>query len=378
MKKLLPVCLLGIAFMVMPDITPLAADRGAISFLPGVLLREPRQQAVLAWNETEQILVLSTDLSASQETRVLQVMPFPSEPQIAEADVRIFRQLHQIAWSSFDRSPPLALRGGALTEGPQVQPPGEITFHERIGSHELFTIRADRLDGFVDWVHGRLRDLGVDQPTIPSVLRRSVEDYIREGYRWFVFDVVDLSPELRTLEAISYRFATDALFFPLKISRTGHGETDITLYVLTTWSAESMYLGDPLFHLQPNPGMDRWREEQLEQLKQQFEQMSRPSAQPRRSGAAEAPTPPAPARPAAANRGLPRVTFDGVPLRSLTVTPVPGFDRSDLHTTVMPELDALFPPDRPPYFSIWELRDDLQQLSDDLVVRVQWSGGSGK
>ncbi len=206
MNKQLQVCLLVIVLLSMPDVTPLSADRGAIPFLPGVLLREPRQQAVIAWNETEQILVLSTDLSASEETSVLQVMPFPSEPEIAEADVRIFRQLHEIAWSSFDRARPPGLRGGSLTDGPQVQPPGEITFHERIGSHELFTIRADRLDGFVEWVHGRLRELGVDQPGIPPILRRSVEDYIREGYRWFVFDVVDLSPEMRTLEAISYRF----------------------------------------------------------------------------------------------------------------------------------------------------------------------------
>jgi len=37
---------------------------------------------VIAWNGKEEILILSTDLHASQETKVLEVIPMPGEPFI--------------------------------------------------------------------------------------------------------------------------------------------------------------------------------------------------------------------------------------------------------------------------------------------------------
>jgi hypothetical protein len=48
-----------------------------------------------------------------------------------------------------------------------------------------------------------------------------------------VFDVVELDEKPKTNEAIQYRFETDSLFYPLKISRTGRGETTVELLILT-------------------------------------------------------------------------------------------------------------------------------------------------
>ncbi|MFW6181054.1 MAG: DUF2330 domain-containing protein [Spirochaetota bacterium] len=249
--------------------TPAAADRGAVTFIPHALLNEPRQQAVLAWNEQEQITVLSTDLRSSEPTRILQVMPFPSEPLVEEAGIQIFEELNRLAIEglrshSYGRSPS---RSG---EPDQPQPPGEITFHERIGAHEIFTIRADRAEGFASWVKDRLREHGVQNPRIPYILRVSVEEYIQEGYRWFVFDIVDVGPELSTVDAVSYR--SDLL----DIRRLFEPESD-AFYIL----------------------------------------------------------------------------FESLRLRDFyNVTFVPGFRRSSLRDTVMPELDALFSEDSPVYLSV--------------------------
>jgi hypothetical protein len=117
------------------------------------------------------------------------------------------------------------------------------------------------------------------KPPHPYILRVSVDEYIQEGYRWFVFDMVDVGPELSSVDAVSYRFETPKLFYPLKISRTGRGHTDIMLYVLTTWNESYLF--------------------------------------------------------------------------------VPGFRRSSLRDTVMPELDALFNEDSPVYFSVWHIKGDL-------------------
>jgi len=51
---------------------PLAAvaDRGSIPFKPHVQVFEPNQRAMIAWDGHEEILLLSTDLSASEPTKV--------------------------------------------------------------------------------------------------------------------------------------------------------------------------------------------------------------------------------------------------------------------------------------------------------------------
>ena len=68
------------------------ADRGAIPFRPEVTIFEPTQRALIAWNGEEEILILSTDLRASRATKVLEVMPFPAEPQVTKGDVGVFRR----------------------------------------------------------------------------------------------------------------------------------------------------------------------------------------------------------------------------------------------------------------------------------------------
>ena len=62
------------------------ADRGSIPFKEGVKIFEPNQRALLAWNGEEEILLLSTDLVASESTMVLEVLPLPSEPEVKKGD----------------------------------------------------------------------------------------------------------------------------------------------------------------------------------------------------------------------------------------------------------------------------------------------------
>ena len=47
------------------------------------------------------------------------------------------------------------------------------------------------------------------------------------------FDVVSLESKFRTLEALQYRFASPAMFYPVKISRSNQGQTSMELLVLT-------------------------------------------------------------------------------------------------------------------------------------------------
>jgi hypothetical protein len=60
-----------------------------------------------------------------------------------------------------------------------------------------------------------------------------VKDYIKDGFKWFVFDVVDLDQTPKTNDAIQYRFKTDFLYYPLRITKTEEGRTTVQIFVLT-------------------------------------------------------------------------------------------------------------------------------------------------
>ncbi len=212
------------------------ADRGSIPFEERVQIFEPVQRALIAWNGTEEILLLSTDLRASAPTKVLEVIPLPSEPKVKEGDLQSFKRAIAIINSRQKqraRSGRLSTKGLGDAEEPPP-PAGEVTFHEKIGAHDISVTHVLNGAGFIEWVETYLKKQGVENPKIPDPLKTVVEEYLKEGYKWFVFDVVELSDKTRTNDAIQYRFKTKALYYPLKITRTESGKTDVELLILTT------------------------------------------------------------------------------------------------------------------------------------------------
>jgi hypothetical protein len=213
-------------------VAPANADKGSIPFHPHVRIFEPTQRAMIAWNGEEEILVLSTDLHASESTKVLEVMPLPNEPQVVKGDVEVFRKAIRLINEKIGTyvAPSKSAKSGG---GYHTSPAGEGTFHEKIGAHDISVTKVLDRDGFIEWVNDYLKKAGVDNPQIPEIMQSTVAEYLGEGFAWFTFDVVSLDEVPKTNDAIQYRFNTDQLFYPLKISRTDHGETSIELLILT-------------------------------------------------------------------------------------------------------------------------------------------------
>ena len=134
-------------------------------------------------------------------------------------------------------------RGGFGPAGPP--PAGIVTFQEKIGAHDIAVTRVVDKKGFVEWVEQRLRKGGVDNPTIPEPMKEVVGEYLKNRYRWFVFDVVELGDQLKTKDAIEYRFRSKSLYYPMRITRTGTGDTFVQLLILS----------HKLHHLQSGGGM---------------------------------------------------------------------------------------------------------------------------
>lgn len=222
------------AFALVVLLTVVAAargDRGSIPFDPSVNIYEPVQRALIAWNGREEILLLTTDLRASAPTKVLEVLPLPAEPKVTKGDVETLRRANRLIQKKLREQRGAGGFGGAARDA--AAPAGEVTFHEKIGAHDIRVAKVNDAEGFVSWVDEYLRKAGAENPQIPAPLKSVIEEYLRDGFVWFAFDVVELGTEERTNDAIQYRFATDRLYYPLRITRVERGETDIYLHVLT-------------------------------------------------------------------------------------------------------------------------------------------------
>lgn len=224
--------LLSITLLAILLAAPTQADRGSIPFNPKVKIYEPTQTAMIAWNGKEEILILVTDMRASDSTKVLEVLPLPSEPSVTEGDEKVFdkatslinRKLQMQYARDIDRM--VAKKGDV----PQA---GRITFHERIGAHDIAVAEVQDKDKFVDWVNDYLTAGDVADPEIPDDMESIVKDYLKENFKWFVFDIVDLDQTPKTNDAIQYRFKTDFLYYPLRITKTEEGRTTVKIFVLT-------------------------------------------------------------------------------------------------------------------------------------------------
>ena len=211
----------------------LFANRGFIPFSPHVRIYEPNQHALIAWNGKEQILILSTNMRASESSQVLEVLPLPSEPTVKEGDLQVFnRAVELMRTKSYYHGARTSSGIGRAAKG-AAEPAGEVTFHERIGTHDISVVHVLHRDGFTNWVESHLLSAGVEKPQMPKGMNEIVQQYLDEGFVWFVFDVVSLSQDLKTSNPIQYRFSTPRLFYPLKITQLGEGETLIELFVVT-------------------------------------------------------------------------------------------------------------------------------------------------
>ncbi len=217
-----------------------SADRGGMSFFAGVEIYEPSQKAIVAWNGEEELLLLSTDLRASKPTKVLEVLPLPASPAISKGDVKVFGQMYDL----IRRNLATAFYGGKGPGGRGGEAAAEVTFHERIGAHDITVVHVLDSGYFQEWVAGYLGGQGVAGYKVSPVMLATIQQYILDGYAWFAFDVVELGTTLQSNDVIEYRFASDKLYYPLRISGNARGETDIRLTVVSKNGLEK-YLGIP-------------------------------------------------------------------------------------------------------------------------------------
>ena len=195
-----------------------SADRGMIP-TSDVSVYGPGQKAIIAWNGEEELLILSTDVYTSESSPVLGILPLPSNPKaIKEGNFDAFTQIESLIRI---KAPPYLGRGI------------NITFHEKIGAHDITVVEVNDVQEFIQWAENYLKEHGIEKEISGDKLEAIVSDYIKRDLKFFVFDLTDVSKAKESIEPIMYRFESSFLYYPLKISKLALGDVDIGIFAIT-------------------------------------------------------------------------------------------------------------------------------------------------
>ncbi|HEX4481311.1 MAG TPA: hypothetical protein VH082_10910 [Rudaea sp.] len=184
-------------------------------------IAEPAQRAVILWNGREEWLILATDAAVvsgnSQST--VEFIPLPSEPlsQVESAD--LIRRT--VAWGG--------AHGLDLSGFTGQAPPGHIVDNP-------FTISIQRPTNLAD----TLVKVCPIAPSYSAGATALAERYVGRGLSWFAIDRIDVDKTLKSFPPISYRFASDRVFYPLETSAMGVGETRIDIVLITPSGISSL------------------------------------------------------------------------------------------------------------------------------------------
>ena len=225
------VCVVGLPSMlwadgaVVPMRTPAQVD---------VSVYEPGQKALIGWNGSCEVLILSTDVSAQEETKALQIVPLPSEPIVCSASFDVFAAAEK---AMRRHAPTAAVAVADVDDGSgdreEAGAGPTIVFHKRIGAHDITVARAAGLSEFLEWTAAFVAKLGPERPEFGLDFQDVIVRLIREGVRYFAFDVITLDKDVASVQPISYVFDTDSLCYPLEVSSVVQGATDIQLFVIS-------------------------------------------------------------------------------------------------------------------------------------------------
>ena len=207
---------------------PLVSSDGGIIGPPHIYIQEKAQNAIVAWNGTEEILILSVDIQSSESTKVLRVIPLPSNPiDVKEGSFESFTKLQEIIneklteiWNHSKGDGLDYEQGGNSLENV------EITFQDTIGAHNITIVKIIDVTNFSDWATNFAASAGLVDITFSSKFQSMVEEYLKDNISFFVFDIIDAAEDEHSVNPIIYRFKTDFLFYPLKITAASDvGET---------------------------------------------------------------------------------------------------------------------------------------------------------
>lgn len=225
--KTILISILFSAFLVTPTAT--FADRGMIAWPPDVQLNQKAQNAVVAWNRSKEVIILSSNIESDSTTTALEIMPLPSEPRVKQGSFEIFEKMTNIIKEKLERA---RREGVGLKKGDQGV---EVVFEKEIGAHEITVVKVNELSKFLEWIKEFTERKELETKELSSNLRSGILNYLKRDIRYFAFDVIKGNKK-QSIEPLIYSFESDYLFYPMLVSgvsEISESRAEINLFLVT-------------------------------------------------------------------------------------------------------------------------------------------------
>jgi hypothetical protein len=218
------VLMLGLSFNVHADMGRVYVSSESVT------VSEDAQKAIIMHNLNEEVLILGTDLKASRKTGIIRFIPFPTEPIVGLAPEGAFEKAAamikkyglQYQYLHYTKGgPPTSTAEGV-----------ELRLNKKLGAHDLTIIKVNDVSAFREWVNNFFKAKGLPVKERYPEEEAIVEDYVKRNIVYFVLDFVEVTPDARFIEPVSYRFKSRTLYYPLKTSNTFGGQGSIELIII--------------------------------------------------------------------------------------------------------------------------------------------------
>ncbi len=239
MKKIYLSFLISFLILIFPVLG--LADGGMIVWPPMIHIDQSAQNAIVAWNGEEEIIILSIDIESYDNATALRIIPLPSNPsEVEEGSFESFEKLIEIMNRKMED---IRNQSGTLGKEPEGTPADgvEITFHKKIGAHDVTIVKVNDLDYFLDWVKDFAESKGLESKEISSEFKQGISNYLKKDIKYFVFDVIEAGQEKESIKPLIYHFDSDFLYFPILISGVSEireSQTEINLFIITEKEVE--------------------------------------------------------------------------------------------------------------------------------------------
>jgi hypothetical protein len=260
------------------------ADGGYISYIDTVVY-EPSQSAIIGWNGTREVFLLSTNVRANSENWAIELIPFPSlpaEPVAGTLDIfQVFKEyidaaigtpmagdvdlnkqidiLDALLVAQFyvglkpsgfykyagdvDSSGEInivdalilaqyyvGLNGGSWSKPSEVV---NVVFQEQIGIHNVTTVETENASELILFAEQVLSEVAATDDIKWTDFENIATDYITRGMKYWVIDLLDLTESTNSRDPLIYSFETDYLYFPLIVSSVNSGSTLIDVVTVS-------------------------------------------------------------------------------------------------------------------------------------------------
>lgn len=216
------------------------ANGGVWIWPPNIHVNQTDQNAIIAWNGQEEMLVLSTNWEKpadSQSATLLKVVPLPANPsEIKEGETEIFDKLVEILNEKINAMQTISAGKGEGFGAPTSAAPSvEIVFQKIIGAHDVTVAKVNKKEDFSKWIDDFAVQKNLEKKQLSEEFKNGLLSYLKRNINYFVFDIANLNEAKTTVKPLIYRFKSNYFYFPMLvsgISEISDSRTKVNLFLI--------------------------------------------------------------------------------------------------------------------------------------------------